>query len=359
MRLIGQRRVTWLNRAQFFGVAAQIMRRILVDHARERQAAKRPGGVRVTLDEGIAHGRRRSTASCSCWTTRCGSSRRIDERQAHIVELKYFGGLSEEEVAAVLSLSRATITREWQSARAWLYRRMTKGRIRAVMTNERSRWPRVKEIFHAALACAAGAAGGVSAGRVRRGRRAQRRRGIAARGARRRGVVCRGRRHRCARAPGCRLANGGVPALAAGTEFGPYRILGPLDAGGMGEVYRAFDTRLHREVAVKVLPAALSERSRARRAARAGSSPARGLEPSATSPRFTASKSQRRPARHRHGARRRADAGRSSRRRTVGARRGARDRAARLPMRSRLRTRKASSIAISSRPTSSSPRPGP
>ena len=128
LRLMGQQRVTWLNRAQFFGVAAQIMRRILVDHARGHQAAKRPGGVRVTLDDGIG-----TVPPLDCELLMLDGAlqelARIDERQAHIVELKYFGGLSEEEVAAVLSLSRATITREWQSARAWLYRRMTKGRI--------------------------------------------------------------------------------------------------------------------------------------------------------------------------------------------------------------------------------------
>ena len=128
LRLMGQQRVTWLNRAQFFGVAAQIMRRILVDHARGLQAAKRPGGVRVTLDDGIG-----TVPPVDCELLMLDGALQelagIDERQAHIVELKYFGGLSEEEVAAVLSLSRATITREWQSARAWLYRRMTKGRI--------------------------------------------------------------------------------------------------------------------------------------------------------------------------------------------------------------------------------------
>ena len=127
LRLMGQRRVTWLNRAQFFGVAAQIMRRILIDHAREREAAKRPGGLRITLDEGM-----RTVPPVDCELLMLDDAlralARIDERQAHIVELKYFGGLSEEEVAAVLSLSRATITREWQSARAWLYRRITKGR---------------------------------------------------------------------------------------------------------------------------------------------------------------------------------------------------------------------------------------
>jgi RNA polymerase sigma factor (TIGR02999 family) len=127
IRLLGQQRVTWLNRAQFFGVAAQIMRRILVDHARERQAAKRPYGVRVTLDDGVG-----TVQPLDCELLMLNDVlqelARIDERQAHIVELKYFGGLSEEQVATALSLSRATISREWQSARAWMYRRMTNGR---------------------------------------------------------------------------------------------------------------------------------------------------------------------------------------------------------------------------------------
>jgi RNA polymerase sigma factor (TIGR02999 family) len=127
IRLLGQRRVTWRNRAQFFGVASQIMRRILVDYARERQAAKRPGGIRVTLDEAAAAA---SPADCELLMLddALRALARLDERQATIVELKYFGGLSEEEVAAVLSISRATVTREWQSARAWLYRRLTRGK---------------------------------------------------------------------------------------------------------------------------------------------------------------------------------------------------------------------------------------
>jgi RNA polymerase sigma-70 factor (ECF subfamily) len=127
VRLMGQTRVTWINRAQFFGVAAQAMRRILVDHAREREAAKRPGGIRMTLDEGM-----RSVPPIDCEVLMLDSVLDelavIDQRQARIVEMKYFGGLSEEEVAVILSLSRTTITREWQSARAWLYRRLTLGR---------------------------------------------------------------------------------------------------------------------------------------------------------------------------------------------------------------------------------------
>ena len=127
LRLLGQQRASWQNRVQFFAVAAQIMRRVLVDYARERQAAKRPGGIRVTLDEAA---RIEPPVECELLMLHDAleALARLDERQAQIVELKYFGGLSEEDVAAVLSLSRATVTREWQSARAWLYRRMTKGR---------------------------------------------------------------------------------------------------------------------------------------------------------------------------------------------------------------------------------------
>lgn len=127
VRLLAQRRVTWVNRAHFFALAAQIMRRILVDYARERQAAKRPGGIRVTLDEGL-----RIAPPPDCELLLLSDAleelARLDPRQAEIVELRYFAGLSESEIAAVKSLSRATITREWQSARAWLYRRITKGR---------------------------------------------------------------------------------------------------------------------------------------------------------------------------------------------------------------------------------------
>jgi RNA polymerase sigma factor (TIGR02999 family) len=126
MRLIGQQRVAWQNRAHFFGIAAQMMRRILVDHAREHRAAKRPdAGLRVALDERVG-----STLPVDCEVLFLDLAlqelARVDPRQAQIVELRYFGGMSEHEVAQVLSLSRATVTREWQTARAWMYRRMTR-----------------------------------------------------------------------------------------------------------------------------------------------------------------------------------------------------------------------------------------
>ena len=127
IRLSAQRRTSWLNRAQFFALAAQLMRRILVDYARERQALKRPPGIRVTFDE-----KTRAVPPPDCEILMLDDAlhdlANLDSRQGEIVELKYFAGLSETEIAAVLSLSRATVTREWQLARAWLYRRITRGR---------------------------------------------------------------------------------------------------------------------------------------------------------------------------------------------------------------------------------------
>jgi hypothetical protein len=107
-----------------------MMRRILIDHPREHRAAKRPGaGVRVALDDAALDDRIGSEAPIDCEMLLLDQAldelARLDERQAQIVELRYFAGMSEQEVAAVLSLSRATVTREWQAARAWLYRRMT------------------------------------------------------------------------------------------------------------------------------------------------------------------------------------------------------------------------------------------
>jgi RNA polymerase sigma factor (TIGR02999 family) len=132
LKLIGQERVSWQNRAQFFAVAAQMMRRILVDHARGRQAAKRLGAaVKVDLAEGIAVGQPRD-CELLLLDQALEDLAAFDARQGRIVELRYFGGLSEQEVAEVLSLSRATVTREWQSARAWLYRRITTGRGTAI-----------------------------------------------------------------------------------------------------------------------------------------------------------------------------------------------------------------------------------
>ena len=130
LRLVGQQRVAWQNRAHFFGVAAQMMRRILVDHARAHQAAKRPAaGLRVVLDDRIGAA---PPLDCELLLLDQALSELalIDPRQAQIVELRYFGGLSEREVAELLGTSRSTVTREWETARAWMYSRMTTGRKR-------------------------------------------------------------------------------------------------------------------------------------------------------------------------------------------------------------------------------------
>ena len=125
LRLVGPQRVAWQNRAHFFAVASQAMRRILVDHARARRATRRPGGaLRVVLDDrmGATEPRRLDLLALNDALTALTA---IDPQLGQIVELRYFGGLSEREVAEVLSISRSTVTRDWQTARTFLYRRMS------------------------------------------------------------------------------------------------------------------------------------------------------------------------------------------------------------------------------------------
>jgi len=127
LRLAGQARVSWTNRAHFFCVASQMMRRILVDHARARRAQKRPGPqLKVSLDE-LLLAAAPAPVDLLALDEALTELAIVDARLAQVTELRYFGGLSEQEVAKVLSLSRATVTRDWQTARAWLYRRMTIG----------------------------------------------------------------------------------------------------------------------------------------------------------------------------------------------------------------------------------------
>ncbi len=124
LKLVDQNRVQWKNRAQFFGVSARIMRRILVDHARARDAGKRGAGApRVSLDEAptLAANPQGDIVGIDDALNRLSD---LDPRQGRIVELRFFGGLSVDETAEVLELSAATIKREWASARAWLYREL-------------------------------------------------------------------------------------------------------------------------------------------------------------------------------------------------------------------------------------------
>jgi RNA polymerase sigma-70 factor, ECF subfamily len=121
VRLVDQREVKWRNRAHFFAVAAGLMRRILVDHARARRADKRGGGLqRVTLvgDEIAAAGRREIDVLALHESLERLAA--FDPRKERIVELRYFGGLTIEETAQVVGISEATIVREWTIAQAWL-----------------------------------------------------------------------------------------------------------------------------------------------------------------------------------------------------------------------------------------------
>jgi RNA polymerase sigma factor (TIGR02999 family) len=117
----------WQNREQFFAVATRLMRRILVDHARRRAAAKRGGGLRVTLAaEGVA-GSDRDSPDLLDLDAALDELAALDERQVRLVELRYFAGMSIAEAARVLGLSPATVSREWALAKAWLYRRLRRG----------------------------------------------------------------------------------------------------------------------------------------------------------------------------------------------------------------------------------------
>ncbi|HSL24545.1 MAG TPA: sigma-70 family RNA polymerase sigma factor [Vicinamibacterales bacterium] len=121
IKLIDQRRVQWRNRAHFFGVAAQLMRRILVDHARARAAVKREAGERVlSLDEALLVG---GTPDVTMLALDEALARlaSLDPQQSRVVELKFFGGMTIDEIAEVLGISAATVSRDWTMARAWLY----------------------------------------------------------------------------------------------------------------------------------------------------------------------------------------------------------------------------------------------
>jgi RNA polymerase sigma factor (TIGR02999 family) len=125
MKLIDQRSVQWQNRAHFFGVAAQLIRRILVDYARNRHAAKRGAhACKLSLDEAIAVPQKRDLDLVAL-DDALGGLANLDPQQSRIVELRFFAGLSIEETAEVLHISPATVKRDWVAAKAWLSREMS------------------------------------------------------------------------------------------------------------------------------------------------------------------------------------------------------------------------------------------
>jgi RNA polymerase sigma factor (TIGR02999 family) len=137
MRLVDYKRMQWQDRAHFFAVSAQVMRRILVEHAR-RHNLKRGGGVQhISLDEAAMLG------SSEDWDLvalddAMNSLGRIDPRKVRVVEMRFFGGLSVEEIAEVLKISTITVKRDWRAAKAWLYRELageTADGLRTMETN--------------------------------------------------------------------------------------------------------------------------------------------------------------------------------------------------------------------------------
>jgi len=128
LRLLGQD-VDWQNRAHFLGVAAQMMRRILVDHARQHRSEKRgSGGVKIALDEVEAINlSAERAADLIALDDALTALAEFDPQKSRMVELRYFAGLSVEETAKVLGISIATFVRQWKTTRAWLYREITKG----------------------------------------------------------------------------------------------------------------------------------------------------------------------------------------------------------------------------------------
>jgi RNA polymerase sigma factor (TIGR02999 family) len=123
LKLIDQQ-VDWQNRAHFFGIAAQIMRRILIDHARKHMGPKHGGGKTISLDD-VAVVSDERAAELVALDEALTTLEKLDERKSKVVELRYFGGLSVEETAAVLGVSGETIRREWLRAKAFLHRELS------------------------------------------------------------------------------------------------------------------------------------------------------------------------------------------------------------------------------------------
>ena len=126
LRLVNYKRMRWENRAHFLAVAAQLMRRILVDHARRRNLKRGAGTPHVSLEDTAVIGGQRDEDLVAL-DGAMKALARIDPRKAQVVELRFFGGLSVEETAHVLQVSSPTVMRDWSTARAWLYREMRGG----------------------------------------------------------------------------------------------------------------------------------------------------------------------------------------------------------------------------------------
>lgn len=125
LRLVDQTRVKWRDRAHFFGIASRMMRRILVDHARARKAAKRGGGARKVTLQDHAQPADATDVDLLALDEALTALTTLDPQGARVVELRYFGGLTIEETAEVMGTSPSTVKREWRAARTWLFRELT------------------------------------------------------------------------------------------------------------------------------------------------------------------------------------------------------------------------------------------
>lgn len=136
VRLVDQKNVHWQNRAHFFGIAAQLMRRILVDHARTKKRAKRGGSdIRVSFSEATLKAKDQDLDIVAL-DEALERLAKLDEQQSRIVELRFFSGLTVEETAEVLSISTATVKRDWSMAKAWLHREISGPIMDQAETNE-------------------------------------------------------------------------------------------------------------------------------------------------------------------------------------------------------------------------------
>ena len=138
MRLVDYKRMQWQNRAHFFAVSAQLMRRILVEHARRHNLKRGDGAQHVSLDEVAVEGGARAVELVAL-DDATNALARLDPRKGQVVEMRFFGGLSVEETAEALKVSSVTVMRDWSTAKAWLYRELTGGTGDGFRTVETSR----------------------------------------------------------------------------------------------------------------------------------------------------------------------------------------------------------------------------